>query len=295
MKHQKKVLAINDISCIGKCSLTVALPVISAAGAEVDVIPTAVLATQTGGFQGYTFRDLTEDIPAIGRHWKTLPLCFDAIYTGYLGSFRQLAIVSDLIEKFRDRHTLVCVDPVMGDAGKLYDSFQPNFPEGMARLCAKADLILPNPTEAALLLGKKYRPGPYSRAETADTLRQLSALGPKQAVLTGFWEEPGQIGCAVYHAGTDSVRYVLNKRVEGFYHGTGDVLASALVGALMNGIPLARAAQIAVNFTAGSVRRTHDAGTDPRLGVNFEAGLPGYIKALRLCEAEVPAGKEKLT
>lgn len=280
MEHQTRVMAVNDLSCIGKCSLTVALPVISAAGAEVDAVPTAVLSTQTGGFRGYTFRDLTEDIPAIAKHWKTLPLRFDAIYTGYLGSARQLAIVSDLIGSFRNRDTLVCVDPVMGDAGKLYESFRPEFPQGMAKLCAQADLILPNPTEVSFLLGREYRPGPYSRQETEDTLRRLSALGPKRVVLTGFWEEPGRIGCAVYDAETDSAEYALNRRVEGFYHGTGDVLASALIGALMNGISLAGAAQIAVDFTADSVRRTHDAGTDPRLGVNFEMGLPGYMKAL---------------
>lgn len=281
MEHQKRILAVNDISCLGKCSLTVALPVLSAAGAEADVLPTAVLSSPTGGFPGVVFRDLTDDIPKIAAHWKTMPIRFDAIFTGYLGSFRQLELVGGLIGEFRSAGTLVCVDPVMGDGGKLYASFRPEFPRGMAALCAKADLILPNLTEAALLLGEPYRPGPASREDTAALLRRLAALGPKMVVLTGFQENPAQIGCAVYDAACGRADFVSGEKTEGLYHGAGDVFASALLGALMNGIPLMRAARIAVDFTAGCVRRTHAAGTDTRLGLSFEAGLPEYIRALK--------------
>lgn len=282
MNHQKRVMAVHDISCFGKCSLTVALPVLSAAGIETSVIPTAVLSTHTGGFTGYTFRSLTEDIPAIAGHWKSLGLHFDSIYTGYLGSFEQLELISRLIDTFRSEDTLVCVDPVMADSGKLYSAFGRDFPQGMAKLCAKADLILPNMTESSLLLGEPYREGPYEKEYIESILHRLAALGPKRVVLTGVWLEPEHLGCAVFDAEQNTVGYALNERIEGTYHGTGDVLASALLGALMNGLPLLKAAQTAVDFTTGSIRRTHEAGTDVRFGVNFEAGLPAYMRSLGL-------------
>lgn len=282
MEQQKRVMAVHDLSCCGRCSLTVALPVLSAAGIETSVIPTAVLSTHTGGFTDYTFRSLTEDIPAVARHWKSLGLHFDAIYTGYLGSFEQLELISHLIDEFHSEDTIVCVDPVMADGGKLYSAFRPDFPKGMAKLCAKADLILPNMTEAALLLGEPCRKGPYQKEWVEEILHRLSGLGAGQVALTGVWFEPEHIGCAVYDAVTNTVGYALNERIEGTYCGTGDVLASALLGALMNGLTLQEGAQAAVNFTAGSIRRTHDAGTDVRFGVNFEAGIPGYIRSLGL-------------
>ena len=275
-------MAVHDLSCFGKCSLTVALPILSAAGAEVTALPTAVLSTHTGGFTGYTFRDLTEDIPAIVSHWKTLALHFDAIYTGYLGSFEQLELVSGIIDEFREKDTLVCIDPVMADGGKLYPAFRQDFPAGMAKLCAKADIIVPNMTEAAFLLGETYREGPYDEEYLTHLLRGLSALGPRRIVLTGVWTEPEHLGCAVYDAEAGRVGYAMSKRIDGSYHGTGDVFASALLGALLRGLTLRDAAQAAADFTAGSIRRTHAAGTDVRFGVNFEAGLPGYLRRLGL-------------
>lgn len=280
MKRQKKILAVHDVSCFGKCSLTVALPILSAAGAAVSVIPTAVLSTHTGGFTGYTCRDLTEDIPGIARHWKSLGLTFDAVYTGYLGSFRQLAIVSRLIEDFRGPDTLVCVDPVMADNGRLYAAFGPEFPAGMAGLCRKADLIVPNRTEAALLLGEPYRGGPMERGEAERILRRLSELGPRKVVLTGVCFGPERVGCAVFDRETGEIGAATAGRVEGMYHGTGDVFASALLGALSRGFPLFRAARTAVAFTAGAIARTHAAGTDVRFGVDFEDGLPSYARLL---------------
>ncbi|HBQ46830.1 MAG TPA: pyridoxamine kinase [Ruminococcaceae bacterium] len=281
-KRQKRVLAVHDISCFGKCSLTVALPILSAAGIETSVIPTAVLSTHTGGFTGYTFRDLTNDIPAIARHWKSLGLTFDAIYTGYLGSFRQLALVSRLIDEFRGPDTLVCVDPAMADNGKLYPAFGPDFPAGMAKLCAKADLVVPNLTEAALMLGEPYREGPYDKGEIEGLLRRLCAPGPRRAVLTGVWFRQGSLGCAAYDAAAGKAEYAMAQKIAGSYHGTGDIFASALLGALMDGLSLSAAAQAAVDFTAGSIRRTFEAKTDVRFGVNFEAGLPAYMRSLGL-------------
>lgn len=281
MEKQKRVMAVHDISCFGKCSLTVALPILSAAGIETCVIPTAVLSTHTGGFEGYTFRDLTKDIPGIARHWKSLKLHFDGIYTGYLGSYEQLDIVSALIDDFHSEDTLVCVDPVMGDGGALYPAFGQDYPEGMAKLCGKADIIVPNLTEAALLLGEPYRGRQQEEQEIARILRRLAELGPEKVVLTGVSFNPARVGCAVYDAATGETDYAFANRVEGFYHGTGDVFASSLLGALMNGLPLAKAARLAVSFTEGSVRRTFAAGTDVRYGVNFEAGLSAYGELLK--------------
>lgn len=151
--EQKRVLAIHDVSCVGKCSLTVALPIISATGVECSALPTAVLSTHTGGFTGYTYRDLTVDIMPIMNHWKSLNVRFDGIYTGFLGSFEQIDLVSDIFDQLGE-HALICVDPVMADNGQLYKVFPPTFPAGMRKLCAKADVILPNITEATLLLGE---------------------------------------------------------------------------------------------------------------------------------------------
>ena len=158
-----RLLAVHDISCVGRCSLTVALPIISSLGIECSVLPTAVLSTHTGGFTGFTYRDLTKDIDGIEQHWKSLGLKFDAIYTGFLGSYEQIEIVEDLIEEFSSEISTVYVDPVMGDVGQLYSVFDKDFPKGMYKLCEKADVLKPNVTELCFMLGVEYKPGPYSR------------------------------------------------------------------------------------------------------------------------------------
>ncbi len=278
MKRQKRIAAIHDISCFGKCSLTVALPIISAAGIEVSVIPTAVLSTHTGGFTGYTFRDLTDDMLPIARHWKSLGLEFDAIYTGYLGSFRQLDIVSEIIDMLKTPDTLIVVDPVMADNGRLYASFPETFPEGMKKLCSKADVVVPNITEASLMLEIPYSEGPYAAEDINRMLRGLSALGPKTAVLTGVYFDGSGLGAAFYDAASDKTDFALSERVEGYYHGTGDIFASALTAGLLAGLGTAGAVRAAVDFTAGAIRRTWEAGTDVRYGVNFEAGIRAFIE-----------------
>lgn len=282
MLKQKRVAAIHDISCFGKCSLTVALPILSATGVECSVVPTAVLSTHTGGFTGFTYRDLTADINPIAEHWKTLDLAFDSIYTGYLGSFEQLEIVSKFFDDFRNENSLILVDPVMADNGVLYQSFPSTFPEGMKKLCAKADVIVPNITEAVLMLKEEYKEGPYTEEYIKGLLKKLADLGPKQVVLTGVYFDDKKLGAATYDKETGVVGYALSDRVEGYYHGTGDVFGSALLGALLNGVSLGEATQIAVNFTVKSIEWTKAAGTDIRFGVNFEANLPSLINALNL-------------
>ena len=181
----KRIVTIQDVSCFGKCSSTVALPLISAMGVETAVIPTAVLSTHTGGFTGYTFRDLTADIPQIAAHWKTLQLHFDGIYTGYLGSREQVQIMADFFDAFRSEDTVIVVDPVMGDAGSMYAGFTPDFAVEMRKLCGKADVIAPNMTEVSLLLGIPY--AEQCPLETVKTyLKQLTEIGCPIAVITGI-------------------------------------------------------------------------------------------------------------
>lgn len=282
MKHQKRVVAIHDISGFGKCSLTVALPIISAAGIETTVLPTAVLSTHTGGIAGFTYRDLTDDINPIAQHWKSLDLSFDAIYTGFLGSFEQLDLVSGFFDAFKTPDNIILVDPVMADYGKLYTIFTPEFVEGMAKLCSKADIIIPNITEAVFMLGEEYKEGPYNREYIENILIKLSGLGPKQVVLTGVYFEDDKLGAATYDKRTGVFGYSFANRIEGFYHGTGDVFGSALLGALLNGFDLLEATDIAVSFTTESIKRTAEAKTDVRFGVNFEESIPNYLKNLGL-------------
>ena len=280
--HQKRVAAIHDLSGFGKCSLTVALPILSAAGIETSALPTAILSTHTGGISGYTYRDLTEDMRPVMKHWKSLDIKFDAIYTGFLGSFEQLDIVKEFFDAFRQEDNLILVDPVMGDNGELYTVFTREFAAGMRMLCQKADIIVPNLTEAALLLDEPYHPGPYTHAYIESLLRKLGALGPQKVVLTGGYFKEDELGAATYDRTTDTIDYVFTQKIPGYYHGTGDVFASALLSALLNDFSLIDAAAIAVHFTTDSIRRTYKAKTDYRFGVNFEQSFPDFLKELKL-------------
>jgi len=282
MNKQKRVAAIHDISGFGKCSLTVALPIISACGIETTVMPTAVLSTHTGGITGFTYRDLTEDLRPIAAHWKDLDIAFDAIYSGFLGSFEQIAIVKDFVDEFRKDGTIFIADPAMADNGQMYPIFDMPFAKEMAGLCAKADIVVPNFTEAAFMLGEDYVEGPYTKDYIEGLLQRLGEMGPSKVVLTGVWLEEGALGAASYDKENGQIDYAFAPKVEGYYHGTGDVYASALTGAYLNGFSLAESAEIAVRFTRDSIQRTQLAGTDIRFGVNFEAGLPKLMQDLRL-------------
>lgn len=277
---QKRVAAIHDISCFGKCSLTVALPVISAAGIETSVVPTAVLSTHTADiFKNFTFRDLTDDLLAIANHWHKMNLHFDAIYTGYLGSIEQVDIVAQMIDLISSPDTKIIIDPVMADHGKLYTCFSDDFPKAMARLCSKADVIIPNMTEAAFLLGEPYIQGPYTEEYCADLTKRLcKTLGVKQAVLTGVYFNNKKLGAACFDNG--KTEFIMNQRIEKLYHGTGDVFGSALVAALVKGQTLNSATKTAVEFTCASIERTISENPNREYGVNFEGELPLLIKKL---------------
>ncbi len=272
----KRILAVHDISCIGRCSLTVALPILSAAGIETSVLPTAVLSTHTGNFDGYTFRDLTDDILPICNHWKNLGITFESIFTGYLGSFEQIELVKNIIEQFSREDSLIMVDPVMGDNGRLYSKLTNNFPEGFRELCKKAQVITPNLTEASMLLDMPYCSEGYNEDYIKKLLKGLAELGPEKVVLTGISFSESQLGCGVFDKKTNTTDFVYEEKVDGFFHGTGDIFSSALLASLMNGLPLSASAAAAVGFTAGAIRRTKRSGSETRYGVDFEAGLAEF-------------------
>lgn len=275
---QKRVAAIHDISGFGKCSLTVALPIISAAGIETSVIPTSVLSTHTSGFEGYTFLDLTDEIMKIAEHWHKLGLHFDAVYTGFLGSVYQTDIVSSIIDLIRSDDTIIIVDPAMADNGKLYPCFGEDFPEHMKNLCAKADIIVPNITEAALMLGVPYMKGPYTREYVDTLLKGMKNLGAGSVVLTGVYYNETNLGAVCYSGG--DAYFTAHKKITPFFHGTGDVFASALTASLVSGKSLEKAADIAVNFTCESIIRTVENNPERTYGVNFEQAIPALIKDL---------------
>ena len=274
----KRIITIQDISCIGRCSLTVALPIISAAGVETGVLPTAVLSTHTM-FPKFTFCDLTDEIPKISDAYTELGITFDAIYTGYLGSFEQLALVSDFFDRHGCGGCIKVVDPAMADNGKLYTGFTPEFAKAMAKLCGKADLIIPNLTEAAFMLGIPYT-DKYDENYIRDLLRRLTALGCKCAALTGIGFKDDEIGVYSYNSETDKFYFYANEKKPVSYHGTGDIFASATVGAMMRGHSVESALTVAVDYTLECIKLTMDDEDRRFYGVNFEEALPYYIKRL---------------
>ena len=271
-----KILTIQDISCVGQCSLTVALPILSAAGQETCILPSAVLSTHTAGFTGYTVRDLTEDIPAITDHWEKERIKFDAIYTGYLGSTEQIAYVRDIIRRLSAPGSLAIVDPAMADNGRLYPAFDMAYVEAMKTLAFSADIILPNITEACFLTGMEYREQ-YDEAYIAELLDRLSAAGARTVVLTGVGFREGRTGVMVQENGRR--RYYEHRKIAKGSHGTGDVYAAAFVGALLNERDAYEAAVIAADYTVKCIEATQG-DPDHWYGVKFEAELPAYLKLL---------------
>ena len=264
------VAAIHDMSGFGRCSLTVAIPVLSAMGVQCCPLPTAFLSTHTGGFEGFTFLDMTDELPKVAAHWKSLHLDFQAIYSGFLGSERQIAIVEDFLREFRGADTIVVIDPVMGDHGAVYQTYTPAMCAGMARLAELADVITPNLTEAALLLDIPYGELPVGEAGFREIVERLSLDGRRSVVLTGASTAPELTGAMCFDARTGWTKAVQTRRVPQEFHGTGDVFASVLTGALVQGASLPDAARQAVDFVRACAERTARAGIPMREGVEFE-------------------------
>ena len=276
----KRILTIQDISCIGKCSLTVALPIISTFGVECSVMPTAVLSTHTA-FNGFTFRDLTDDLNNISKHWQEQNIHFDAIYTGYLGSFKQLEIVAEIFKTYKTDNNFILVDPVMADHGKLYSGFDQQFANAMAKLCSHADIIAPNLTEAAFMLNQQYIADGYNEDYIRNTLKKLTDLGAKIAVLTGVSFNNKELGIYGYDSIKNEYFTYFRERLPQSFHGTGDVFASALCGALTIKKGVADAVKIAVDFTVQSITETVKNPSHNWYGVDFESALPSLIEMLK--------------
>ncbi len=276
----KRIVTIQDISCVGKCSLTVALPIISAMGVETAIIPTAVLSTHTA-FKGFTFRDLTEDIAPICEHWKKEKITFDAIYTGYLGSFKQLELMAKMFKDFKSKDTLIFVDPCMADNGSLYPGFSTEFAHAMAKLSGRADIIVPNMTEASFMLGIPYKASGYDEKYVKDILIQLGSLGAKKIVLKGVSFEKDKIGIQCYDRETGRFSSYFHEKLETSFHGTGDIFASVCVGALMRGFTLEKAVKLAADFVVQSIKATVSHADYNWYGVDFESVFPFLLKSLK--------------
>ena len=270
----KRIITVQDISCVGKCSLTVALPIISAMGTECAVLPTAVLSNHTA-FRQFTFHDLTDEIERTVDAWMEEGLIFDMIYTGYLGSFEQIHLVCAMIDRLREQNPdlFVVVDPAMGDGGTLYKGFTETFAKEMGTLCRKADLILPNLTEAAYLLGIPYRHEGYCETQVKDILLRLTDMGVKQAALTGVSTSVDTIGVMAYHAEEERYFCYEGTRAPVMYHGTGDIFASTVVGALSVGMGIDAALSLAVDYTFACIEQTMKDPNARWYGVNFESAL----------------------
>ena len=278
-----RAAVIHDLSGFGRCSLTEVIPILSVMGVQCCPLPTAFLSTHTGGFTGFTFLDMTEELPRVAEHWRSLDLKFDAIYSGFLGSERQIGIVADFIRAFRGPDTLVVVDPVMGDDGKAYQTYTPAMCAGMERLAALADVITPNLTEAAFLLNRDYGDlldggrALHDEAALRALAEELSLGGKRSVALTGAALAPGQTGAMCFDARTGEAQAVQAEFVAHPLHGTGDVFASVLTGALVRGAPLIEAARAAAEFVRACAERTAAEELPMREGVDFEPLLGKLI------------------
>lgn len=269
-----RVAAVHDLSCIGRCSLTVIIPVLSAQGIQVCPLPTAVLSTHLGGFRQVAFCDFTSHVADFYQHWQQEGIAFDCIYSGFLASPEQIAVVTNFIDAFQGNRPLILIDPVMGDEGKLYSVYTASMQEHMRQLIRKADVITPNYTEACFLLGEHYEPDRIVAGQMEAWLIRLAELGPQQVVITGIPGTDGTITNIAYDANTEQTWQVTSQHVPARYPGTGDIFASVLAGALLRGLPIKDAMVQAAEFVAYCVTITYQAGTPSREGVLLEQALP---------------------
>ena len=278
---QKRAIAVHDISCVGRCSITVALPILSAAGLNTAIVPTALLSTHTGEFTGYTHLDLTSQLSPIAAHLSTLGLHYDTFYSGYLANGAQVDEILHMMDLLCDEQTHIFVDPAFGDHGRMYSLMDESMPRQMRRLVSRARTIVPNLTEACFLLGEPYPGEAADEAFISSLCLKLSELGPENVVITDVNFRPAQTGVALYSRGMEAPTYLFRSRFDRVFHGTGDVFASFLLGALMNDQPLKEAVDTALDFTHESIRVTLNSGEPLRYGVQFEQVLPGYWQRIR--------------
>ena len=292
----KRVLTVQDISCVGKCSLTAAIPVISAMGIEVCPLPTAILSNHTA-FSSFSFLDLTDKIPEILNEWKKQGFHFDAIYTGYLGSIKQIDLVHKILDEFAQNDTLVVIDPCMADNGKLYTGFSQDFVKQMAKLCGRANVILPNMTEACFLLNQDYDIFTHTNESITKLMEKLLSLGANHVVLKGVDFSSDKIGVAYYSQknnndsrnligksiienSIDDMKIYFHHRYDENFHGTGDLFASVVTGALVLKKELKEAVEIACDFIQESIECTLSNPNYNWYGVEFESALKNLPQRL---------------
>ncbi len=271
--ENKKVLTIQDISCYGSCSTTVALPVLSAFGIETAILPSAILSTHTSGFKNFTVLDLTDEMPKIINHWIDEGIKFDAIYTGYIGDIRQFDYILECKERLLNDNGLFIVDPAMADNGKLYPALNQDIVEGMKKIVSIADYILPNITEACFLTNTEYKEE-QDDMFINELLAELYRMGAKNVILTGVMDDPYSIGATSYDGMQKTT--VIKEKVEQSYHGTGDIFSSIVVANILNGVDIKTNLDIATDFIIDSIYNTMD---DPyhSYGVKYEPILKKYV------------------
>lgn len=278
MEKLKRIAAIHDISGLGKCSLTVALPIVSASGVECACIPTALLSTHTGEFRGYTVRDLSEEMLPIARHWKSEGVCFDGLYSGYLASAKQAETLTEVFDILADDNTMIIIDPVMADNGEYYSRHGEEMCAAFRRLCVRADIITPNVTEAALLTGIDYAAGPHSEAYIDSLIEGLGKLCGGAVAVTGVRPDKNSVGVVTANMKTGERCFAVRPVSPGIFYGTGDIFASAFAALLVRGADIKSATETALSLVADSIERTVLQGTPRRFGVDFEGALPAYIQ-----------------
>ncbi len=267
--EQKRIVTIQDLSCFGKCSLGVALPVISALGVETVALPTAVLSTHTGEFKNYTFCELTDEMSKITNHWDSLNIKFDAVYVGYLGSVSQIEVVEKFLDRFVDDDTIVFVDPVMADNGRLYDGFNQEFVDGMKKLCRRANIICPNVTEACLLVGEEYT-DLFDETHIKNVLKKLSKLC-NTSIITSVCYTENLCGAVAMSDG--KIEEAFRERIKGHFYGAGDLFASAFIGEYTKTCDLKEALNLSADFVTESINKTLDEKEKYWYGLKFEQAL----------------------
>jgi pyridoxine kinase len=286
-KPVQRVAAIHDLSGFGRISLTVVMPILSTMGIQVCPLPTAVLSTHSQ-YPDYYFVDLTDHMPAVIQHWKNLGLTFDGIYSGFLGSHRQVDIVLDLISHFRAPDTLVVVDPVLGDNGHLYGPLGTDMIGEMRSLVTRADVITPNLTEAALLLDEPYPPN-LSQGDIKRWIVELSAQGPGIVIVTSVngGEPKNETAVVAYNRSDRRFWKVRCGYLPADYPGTGDAFASVVVGCLLQGDSLPIALDRAVQFISMGVRATFGYDYDTKEGILLERVLGNLRTTPQICSYEI--------
>lgn len=265
-----RIVSINDVSGYGRCSLTVALPILSVMGIQCCPLLTAWLSTHTGGFEGYTFNDLTDALLPAWEHWRKMDLKFEAVYSGFLGSEEQIDVVGQILDELKSRGALVIVDPVMADCGAVYTTYTARMCHEMINLAEKADVITPNPTEAALMLDLPLESEPQNYNEAKHWVKELSLNASRSVVLTGVSFDSEHMGAVCFDREHGEFSHTFCQKVPCEFPGTGDIFASVLTGALMQGCPLEQAAALAVSFVRDCMELTFKCGGEPKEGVYFE-------------------------